>query len=213
MLNGGTVTFTFDPAKAEAAARRIGATLPPMPADVEGSTLQVAIPAVLVTSYGVSPGRLIGVGESSTGSAAGQSQAQSPTASGTPGSTGGTQTSGGTSEDLEGLVIVTSRLPTVSSTGATAAQIEDYLLAQPSVPAGLAAEIRALGDPSSTLPIPIPVSLASAQRVSVDGGQGLLIGDETGIGSLVLWEHDGTINAVVGSVSSGQALGVARSIG
>ena len=213
VLSGDTVAFTFDPAKVKAAAQRIGATLPPMPADIEGSTLQLTIPSVLITSYGVNAGGLIGVAGNSTSSDAGQPQAQSPAAPGTPSSTGGPQTGGGTRQDLVGLLIVTSRLPTVSSTGATTAQIEDYLLAQPGVPAGLAAEIRVIGDPASTLPVPIPVSLASAQRISIDGGQGLLTGDQTGIGSLVLWERDGTMNAVVGSVSSSEALEVARSIG
>ena len=113
----------------------------------------------------------------------------------------------------EGMVIVASRLPTVSSTGASAAQIEQYLLAQPGVPAALAAEIRAIGDPSTTLPIPIPVSLASAQQVSIDGAPGLLIGDQTGAGSLVLWQQGGVVHAVAGSLSSDQVMKVADQIG
>jgi hypothetical protein len=181
VINGGTVTFTFDRSKAQAAAERDGATLPPMPANIEASTLQLIIPSALVESYGIDIGQLV---------------------------------SGGTSSlDGQGLVIVAALLPRATSTGASAAQVEDYLLAQPGVPADLAAELHAIGNPSSTLPIPIPVSLASAQAVSVDGAAGLLIGDQTGVGSLVLWQHGRVVYAVLGSVSSGEVLDVAESIG
>jgi len=201
VIAGGTVTFTFDRTKAAAAARRDGATLPPMPADIGDSILQLNLPAALVEIYGTGLSQLL---HQSAGSAA--------TAGGGPDAA---QASAG---DLSGdgtpsLAIVAARVPTVSSTGVSAAGIEAYLLAQPSVPAGLAAEIRALADPATTLPVPIPISLASAQTVSIDGVRGLLIGDQTGAGSLVLWEHDGVVYAVVGTVTSSQVLDVADQIG
>ncbi len=184
VISGGTVLFTFDQAKAAAAARHHGATLPPMLATIDGSTLRLTLPSVLVESYGIDAGGLL----PATGSSA--------ASSGQP-----------------AVLIVASRVPTVSSTGATAAEIEDYLLAQPAIPADLAAEIRAMGDPSTTLPVPIPVSVASAQRVSVGGASGLLVGDQSGAGSLVLWEHSGVIYGVLGSLTADQVLAVADQIG
>ena len=201
VIGGGTVTFTFDPARAAAAALAHGATLPPMPADVGHSTLQLTLPSALVEIYGTGLSQLL----------------PRSAASAAPAGTG-PDVGAGSSGDLSAvgtpsLAIVAARLPVVSSTGVSAARIEAYLLAQPAVPAGLAAEIHALADPATTLPVPIPISLATSETVSVDGARGLLIGDETGAGSLVLWEHDGVVYAVVGTVTSGQVLDVADQIG
>lgn len=112
----------------------------------------------------------------------------------------------------EALVVIASRTPTVSSTGVTARQLEDYLLSLPGIPAGVAAEIRALGDPTRTIPVPVPIALASESTVSINGSSGLLIGDSTQLGSVVLWQHNGVVYAVAGTVRSDQALGIARSL-
>ena len=215
VISGGTVTFTFDLTKAQAAARRLGATLPPMPADIAGSTLQLILPSAVVESYGIDIGQILGnpqpSGDTKQGGPAAVVPGGAPTAA--PG--GPTAAPARAAPELlpRGLVIVAAGLPRVTSTGATAAQVEDYLLAQPGVPSDLAAELRAIGDPSSTLPVPIPVSLAAAQPVSVDGASGLLIGDQTGVGSLVIWERGGAVYAVLGSLTSSQVLAVADSIG
>src|SRR4029077_14806384 len=57
------------------------------------------------------------------------------------------------------LVIAQTRAPPTDSTGATAAELEAYLLSQPGVPPDMAAHIKAMKDPSTTLPIPIPKGL------------------------------------------------------
>jgi hypothetical protein len=54
------------------------------------------------------------------------------------------------------------RAPTVSSSGADLATLESYLLSQPGISAELAAQIRAIADPSSTLPVPVPAGAASS---------------------------------------------------
>ena len=53
------------------------------------------------------------------------------------------------------LVIAQGVRPTAGTNGATLQQLEDFLVAQPGVSPQLAAEIRAIGDPASTLPIPV----------------------------------------------------------
>jgi hypothetical protein len=120
---------------------------------------------------------------------------------------GGTLPSSGSA-----IVVVASRAPTVSSTGVTVEQLESYLLSVPGIPPGVASEIRAIRDPEQTVPIPIPIDLASASTISVNGSAGLLIGDSTGLGSVVLWEHGGIVYVVAGTVSTAEALGVARSL-
>ncbi len=110
------------------------------------------------------------------------------------------------------IVVVASRTPTVSTTGVTVQALEDYLLSVPGIPAGVASEIRAIRNPEQTVPIPIPIDLASAATVSINGVSGLLIGDSTGLGSVVLWQHNGVVYVVAGTVSATDALGMARSL-
>ena len=120
---------------------------------------------------------------------------------------GGALPAGGTA-----LVVVASRTPTVSSTGVTVQQLENYMLSLPGIPAGVVAELRAIGDPAQTVPVPIPVDFASASMVDVNGERGLLIGDSTQLGSVVLWQHNGVVYAVAGALSSDQVLGIARTL-
>src|SRR5205823_13979784 len=94
------------------------------------------------------------------------------------------------------LVIVQMKAPVLYSDGPSVAQYEDALLSMPGVPPSLASQIRALGDLSSTLPIPIPTSLASAHSADISGSPGLVIGDTTGIASGVLWQSHGLVYGV-----------------
>jgi hypothetical protein len=108
------------------------------------------------------------------------------------------------------LVIAQTRVPTVDSNGATAAQLEDYLLSQPGVPPELAAQVRAIKDPSTTLPIPIPKGLATTESVQVNGTPGLLIKAVLGAG--VVWVKNGVIYAVGGQLTPDQVLAIATSL-
>ncbi len=108
------------------------------------------------------------------------------------------------------LVIAQTRVPTVDSNGASTAQLEDYLLSQPGVPPELAAQVRAIKDPSTTLPIPIPKGLATTESVQVNGTSGLLIKAVLGAG--VVWVKNGVIYAVGGQLTPDQVLAIATSL-
>ena len=108
------------------------------------------------------------------------------------------------------LVIAQTRVPTVDSTGATTTQLEDYLLSQPGVPPDIAAQIKAIKDPSTTLPIPIPQGLATTEQVQVNGVQGLLIKAVLGAG--VVWVKNGVIYAVGGQLTPDQVLAIATTL-
>ncbi len=110
------------------------------------------------------------------------------------------------------LAIGKMQAPRVQSTGVTLAQLEGYLAAMPGVSPQLAAQIKAIGDPSATLPIPVPVDRASAQQVTVQGVQGIAIGDSTGLGSGVIWIKDGFVYGVAGTFTQDQVLAVANSL-
>jgi hypothetical protein len=108
------------------------------------------------------------------------------------------------------LVIAQTRVPTVDSTGATAAELENYLLSQPGVPPDVAAQIKAIRDPSTTLPIPIPKGFATTEQVQVNGVSGLLIKAVLGAG--VVWVKNGVIYAVGGQLTPDQVLAIATSL-
>ena len=110
------------------------------------------------------------------------------------------------------LVIAESVRPSASTNGATLQQLEDFLVAQPGVSAQLAAEIRAIGNPSSTLPIPVIAGLMTSQTISIDGVQGVVAGDSTGLGSAVIWEKNNVVYAVGGLLSQNEVLDIARSL-
>ncbi len=105
-----------------------------------------------------------------------------------------------------------AKAPTVSSDGATVGEIQAYLLSQPSISPALAAQIRAMGDAASTLPIPVPVGQATATNVSVHGTTGLFIGDSTGMGSGVLWQQGGLVYIVGGTLTQREVIAVANSL-
>jgi hypothetical protein len=110
------------------------------------------------------------------------------------------------------LAAAVAKAPTVSSDGASVAEIQAYLLSQPSVSPALAAQIRAIGDPASTLPVPIPVGQAAAKNVNVHGVSGLFIGDSTGLGSAVLWQQNGFVYIVGGALTEAETLAAANSL-
>ncbi len=110
------------------------------------------------------------------------------------------------------LVIAEGVRPTASTNGATLKQLEDFLTAQPDVSSQLAAEIRAIGDPASTLPIPVITGVMTSQTITIDGVQGVVTGDSTGLGTAVIWEKDGVVYAVGGLLSQSEVVDIARSL-
>ncbi|HEY5348743.1 MAG TPA: hypothetical protein VIJ64_03395, partial [Candidatus Lustribacter sp.] len=112
----------------------------------------------------------------------------------------------------DGLVVVQSIAPVVRSSGASLRELESYLLSVPGVSPQLAAQIQAIGDPSSTLPVPFLANKQTAQRVTVDGSSGVAVGDNTGVGAGVVWEKNGKIYVVFGALAQDQVLNVADSL-
>src|ERR1700682_1776051 len=117
---------------------------------------------------------------------------------------------GGSGMNVPTLVIAQTRVPTVDSNGATTAQLEDYLLSQPGVPPELAAQVRAIKDPSTTLPIPIPKGLATTESRQINGTPATLIKAVLGAG--VVWVKNGVIYAVGGQLTPDQVLAIATSL-
>jgi hypothetical protein len=109
------------------------------------------------------------------------------------------------------MVIAEMQRPVATSTGATASQLEAFLLGQAHLPAGLAQEIRLLG--TTALPVPVPAGMAE-QHVSVGGAAAVLLADPSGAASGVIWEGgDGVVHGVGGLLDKEDVLNVARQLG
>jgi hypothetical protein len=113
---------------------------------------------------------------------------------------------------LPQLIVAESKAPSVTSTGVSAKELENYLLEQPGLSPQLAADIKAIGDPTKTLPIPVPVEYATSTNVQVQGVQGVALGDNTGLGSAVIWIKNGEVFLVGGSLKQTDALAVANGL-
>ena len=114
---------------------------------------------------------------------------------------------------LTTLAIVAAQRPLATSTGATASQLETFLLSHAGLPSSLAQELRLLGNPASTLPVPIPRGMW-VQRTHIGGAPALLVTDSTAFASGIIWEsHGGVVYGVGGLLDREDVLSVARQVG
>lgn len=198
-IGPGSASFTFDAQAASGTASRLGRTLPALPAGLDGAVLTLSGGPLVVEVVGSRSGLGSLLGGSPRGPA---TDGPKRHGLGLLGGLGG----------IPQLVVVQMKAPVLYSDRLTVTQYEDALLSMPGVPATLAAQIRSLGDLSSTLPIPIPTSLASSHAVDVNGAPGLVIGDTTGIASGVIWQSHGLVCAVIGALSDRQVVAIARAM-
>ncbi len=111
---------------------------------------------------------------------------------------------------LPQMIVGATTAPVATSSQVTVVQFENYLLSQPGISPELKAAIKAIGDPSTTLPIPIPVQFATSSSVTIQGVQGLALGDNTGVGAGVIWIKHGLVYGVVGTIKRDDAVDVAN---
>jgi hypothetical protein len=109
------------------------------------------------------------------------------------------------------LVIAESSTPVVTSSQVTAKQLENYILSIPGISKELSAAIKAIGDPSTTLIIPIPIQYATSTSVTVQGVHGVAVGDNTGLGSGVIWIK-GNLFVVAGPLKQSEVVKVADNL-
>jgi hypothetical protein len=114
--------------------------------------------------------------------------------------------------NLPQLIVAKSAVPVVTSTQVTTKQLESYILSMPGLSPELAAAIRSIGDPATTLPIPVPVEYATSSKVSINGDSGVALGDNTGLGSGVIWIHKTSVFVVAGSLKQSAAVDIARNL-
>jgi hypothetical protein len=114
---------------------------------------------------------------------------------------------------LTTLAVAAARRPVATSTGASASQLETFLLSRSGLPSGLAQELRLLGNPTAVLPVPVPPGMWVLQT-HIGGAPAVVITDSTAFASGVVWEsRDGVVYAVGGLLDREDVLNVARQIG
>ncbi len=116
----------------------------------------------------------------------------------------------GGSSSLTTLVIAAVQRPVATSTGATARQLEAFLLSRPGLPSSLAQEIRMLG--TTALPVPVPPGM-TGRHVTVGGSPAVLL-TGSAVAAGVAWEDShGVVHGVGGLLNQTEILHVARQIG
>ncbi len=178
-------TFTFSGAKAAAAAARHGRAAPKLPAGMDGASMTVTVGPAIGEVYG---------------------NLNAPT---------GTKADGSSTVNdinLPQLVLAKSAAPTATSTQVSVTTLENFILSQPGISPELTAAVKAIGDPSTTLLIPVPVQYATATTVTVQGVDGVALGDNTRVGSGVVWLKNSYVYVVAGSVKQSDAIDIANNL-
>lgn len=198
VISPSATAFTFSAAKAAAAAAAAGQSLSPMPAGLDGSTLQASVGPAIVALYLTAQERTF-------------EQQQQQRLRGDRGDAG-SRSRGERRDRWPKLLVVQMPVPTISSNGVSAATLIQYVAAQPGLPPQVAAQLHAIGDPTATLPIPIPIDRMHAEPVTVRGAPGLFVGDNTGVGAGVIWQSRGYVYGVAGTLPVRTILAVANSL-
>ncbi|TMD27063.1 MAG: hypothetical protein E6I92_07505 [Chloroflexi bacterium] len=114
--------------------------------------------------------------------------------------------------NLPQLIVAKSISPTVTATQVSVTEIEDYIVQLPGISDELKKTIGAIGDPTKTLFIPVPVEYGTSKAVNVQGVDGVALGDNTGVGSAVVWIKGGHVWVVAGSIKQSDALDIANNL-
>jgi hypothetical protein len=112
-----------------------------------------------------------------------------------------------------GLLVGQAEPLTVEVQGnVTLEELRTFLLGLPGLSPEMVRQLRAIDDWQNTLPIPIPVDDVNWQRTTVAGASGLLLGDNSGLGSIVIWQKDGHLYGVAGAAPAREVQRVANGL-
>jgi hypothetical protein len=116
------------------------------------------------------------------------------------------------SSGMPTLVVARGKAPTGQTQGASLAVLRDYLLSMPGISPGLASQLRKVSLDGTTLPIPIPSSMATSSPVDVAGVPATLVETKDRTVAGVFWVERGEVNLVSGPLSRDEVLGAARGL-
>jgi|SRR5579864_107666 len=91
-------------------------------------------------------------------------------------------------------------------------EMRDFLLSLPGLPPAVVSQLRDIQNWNDTLPIPVPVDYVNWQSATINGSQGLLLNDNSGVGSAAVWHANGHLFGVAGSIKATDLTRVADSL-
>ena len=94
----------------------------------------------------------------------------------------------------------------------TLEEFRDFLLSLPNLPPETASQLRSIQDWHSTVPIPVPANQVSWQETTIAGGPGLLLTGTSGLGNGAIWQRDGRVYGIAGTISQDELRRVADSL-
>jgi hypothetical protein len=113
-----------------------------------------------------------------------------------------------------GFGLVVGQAQTMSADvegGVTLEDLREFLLELPGLSPETARQLREIEDWKTTLPLPIPVDQVAWERTTIAGSPGLLLNDNTGLGSVAIWQRDGRIVGIAGAMAARELRRVAES--
>jgi anti-sigma factor RsiW len=92
-------------------------------------------------------------------------------------------------------------------------EMRDFLLGLPGLPQNVVNQLRSVKVWNQTLPIPVPVDKVNWQSTTFKGNnQGLLLNDNSGVGSAAVWYESGRMYGVAGSLKANDLKRIADSL-
>lgn len=121
--------------------------------------------------------------------------------------------------DRPALILVQGRSPTLELPAVLdTPQMRELFFSLAGLPPELAEQLRAIAESRTTVPVPV-VKGDDTREVTVDGVQGLLVTHRPAMagagapeGSYVVWQKDGVLYALGGTVSQSELLAAAQSL-
>ncbi len=112
-----------------------------------------------------------------------------------------------------GLVVGQAGTVTAGTEGSVKLEeFREFLLGLPGLSPETMRQLRAIDDWQTTLPVPIPVRHINWQQATIAGSPGLLLNDNTGLGSAAIWRCDGRIFGIAGAMKARELHHVAESL-
>ena len=96
--------------------------------------------------------------------------------------------------------------------GVTLDELRNFLLDLPGLSPETVQQIHLIDEWRTTLPLPIPADQILWERATIAGVPGLLLNDNTGLGSAAVWQRDGHIYAIAGAATAEEIQSVAETL-
>ena len=190
VMTGAQVTFTFSSKLTRAYLNKNGGSNIAIPANLDGAVFTINVSPGVEIQYGNGDssrgtGLIAGIRHSSSSSATSPDTSKSNSAP---------------------FIIVEVPSPTIRATGGVSLnELRDFLLKMPNLSPSLVSQLKNIDLNSGTIPIPVPPQM-TVQHVTVHGSQGLLLGDSTPIGGIVVWQTHNMIYGVGGAAGNATQL-------